>query len=250
MKKLLTIIFLIMLIISFFQITSMYALYKEALESDYSTLLGVWKIKVNETDVVTADGQTSTFTISDDNIGYVGSTHVLQNKIAPGEQAYIDIEIDPADTDVSIVYKIDMAETAELYVENISDSNFDFDFGIYPTYCAEGTPVASATIELVNIVNYFQKAGETTEVTNEEFYKDGNIYTGIIPVSRIREGYKNYIRLYFEWVNVKVNDAENNAVETNNAIDTSIGEIENAKVKLPISINLKQYTGEVISNDS
>ena len=231
MKKLLTIICLIMLIISFFQITSMYALYKEELESDYSTLLGVWKIKVNESDVVTADGQTSTFTISDDNIGYVGSTHVLENKIAPGEQAYIDIEIDPADTDVSIVYKIDMAETAELYVENISDSNFDF--GIYPTYCAEGTPVASATIELVRIDNYFQQdAGEP--VTNEEFHKFGNTYTGVIPVSRIREGYKNYIRLYFEWVNVKVNDAENNAVETNNEIDTSIGEIENAKVTLPI----------------
>ena len=245
MKKLLTIIFLIMLIISFFQITSMYALYKEELESDYSTLLGVWKIKVNETDVVTADGQTSTFTISDDNIGYVGSTHVLENKIAPGEQAYIDIEIDPADTDVSIVYKIDMAETADIYVENISY----FDFGIYPTYCDEGTPVASATIELVRIENYFQKEvaeGETAEpITNEEVHQNGNLYTGVIPVSRIREGYKNYIRLYFEWINVKAND-----VETNNETDTSIGEIENAKVTLPISINLKQYTGEVISNDS
>ena len=243
MKKLLTIIFLIMLIISFFQITSMYALYKEELESDYSTLLGVWKIKVNESDVVTADGQTSTFTISDDNIGYVGSTHVLENKIAPGEQAYIDIEIDPADTDVSIVYKIDMAEAAELYVENISSS---FDFGIYPTYCADGTPVANATIELVRIDNYFQKAGDATKVTNEEFHKFGNTYTGVIPVSRIREGYKNYIRLYFEWVNVKANDE----TETNNETDTSIGIIENAKVTLPMSINLKQYTGEVISNDS
>lgn len=242
MKKLLTILVLIMLIISFFQITSMYALYKEELQSDYSTLLGVWSIKVNETDVVTADGQTSTFTISDDNIGYVDSTHTLQNKIAPGEEAYFDIEIDPTNTDVSIIYQIDMAETADIYVENISSS---FDFGIYPTYCAEGTPVANATIELVRIENYFQKEGVATEVTNEQVHKNGNSYTGVIPMSVIKEGYKNYIRLYFKWVNVEVND-----VETNNETDTSIGEIENAKITLPLSINLKQYTGEVISNGS
>ena len=41
MKKLLTILLLIMLIISFFQIANMYALYKEQLQGDYKNLLGV-----------------------------------------------------------------------------------------------------------------------------------------------------------------------------------------------------------------
>ena len=59
MKKLLTILVLIMLIISFFQITSMYALYREQLQDEYSTLLGLWTIKVNESDV-TAGGQPAT----------------------------------------------------------------------------------------------------------------------------------------------------------------------------------------------
>ena len=38
MKKLLTILLLIMLIISFFQIANMYALYKEELQGEYTNL--------------------------------------------------------------------------------------------------------------------------------------------------------------------------------------------------------------------
>ena len=47
MKKLLTILLLIMLIISLLQIANMYALYKQENQGDYSNLLGVWSIKVN-----------------------------------------------------------------------------------------------------------------------------------------------------------------------------------------------------------
>ena len=68
MKKLLTILLLIMLIISLFKISSMYALYKEKIQGEYSTLLGAWTIKVNETDI-TSSGQVETFTISECQLG-------------------------------------------------------------------------------------------------------------------------------------------------------------------------------------
>ena len=219
MKKLLTILLLIMLIISFFQITSMYALYKEQLQSEYSTLLGVWSIKVNETDI-SSGGQNLVFNISDSQLQYVASDYVQSGKIAPGSQAYVDIVIDPTNTDVSIVYKIDVGQVA------VGSNN-----------------TSNANIKLISASNYFKiNAEDAAEapVTNETDYTEGNSYTSVIPVSKITQGYKNYVRLYFEWVNT----------EANNAKDSALAESEDATITLPIQINLKQYTGEGIGNGS
>ena len=63
-------------------------------------------------------------------------------------------------------------------------------------------------------------------------------HQAIIPIAKINEKYLNYIRIYFEWENV----------EANNATDSELGQTENAKISIPLEINFKQYTGEVISN--
>jgi len=228
MKKLLTILVLIMLIISFFQITSMYALYKERIQGEYSTLLGVWAIKVNGSDI-SSGGQDLTFTISDDQLQYVNSQYIEAGKIAPNGQAYFDIVIDPStiytdaeDTehtvynDVSIIYKID--------VNSITDET------------------APATIELISVENYFGQGtdGQTNKTTNNDVYKDGNSYTSIIPVNLITQGYKNYVRLYFKWINV----------EDNNTTDSALAENVGATLGIPLQINLKQYTGEGLGDGS
>jgi len=111
MKKLLTILLLIMLIISVFQITNMYALYKEKIQGDYSTLLGLWTIKINETDI-TSSGQVETFNIADGQLQYLESEYIEAGKIAPDGQAYFDFVIDPSNTDVSIVYQVDLGTVA------------------------------------------------------------------------------------------------------------------------------------------
>jgi len=230
MKKLLTILVLIMLIISFFQITNMYALYKEQLQSDYSTLLGVWSIKVNETDITTS-GQTEVFNITDDQLEYIESEYIQAGKIAPDGQAYFDMVIDPANTDVSIVYQIDLGTVA-------TGSNAVTD----PDTGAITTPASNANIELVSAENYFGQGtdGQTNKTTNEIEFTDGNSYTSVIPVEMITQGYKNYIRVYFKWVNT----------ESLNETDATLGEIEGSKISVPLQINLKQYTGEVIGNGS
>ena len=244
MKKLLTILVLIMLIISFFQITSMYALYKEQLQGEYNTLLGAWEIKVNGTDVTTS-GQVETFTISEDSqLEYLSSEYIQAGKIAPNGQAYFDIVIDPSNTDVSIVYEIDIDTKA------ISSTNTDVEL--------------VDAIEFVSGENYFERQsedGETEQATNDISYKDGNTYTSVIPIDKITQGYKNYIRLYFRWKNVTetvsetvVEDGEEKVVETqvevNNEEDTILGTTEGSKLTIPLQINLKQYTGEVIGNGS
>lgn len=209
MKKLLTIFVLIMLIISFFQITRMYALYKEKLESEYTTLLGAWEIKVNEKPL-TAEGQVATFTIAEDQLGYVASEYIQAGKTAPGGEVYFDFVIDPSNTDVSVMYQIDVGPST-------------------------GVP---ATFQVTKAENYFKKDGETDKITNDTSNKSENSYISVIPVTRINAGYKNYVRLYFKWVNV----------EANNQTDSTLAETENAKLAIPLKITLKQYTGEVIGN--
>lgn len=213
MKKLLRILVLIMLIITLFQIANMYALYKDQLEGEYTSLLGVWSIKVNETDVSSGE-ENLTFNMTEDNLTYVNSDHVKSQKLAPGAQAYFEIIIDPTNTDVSVLY------TLHIKLEDVTE----------------------AKLKLVNIENYFQKPGETEQLTNDEVYTDSEIneHEAIIPLARINDQYLNHIRLYFEWENV----------EENNASDSALGQTENAKINIPLEMNLKQYTGEVIGNET
>ena len=211
MKKLLTILVLIMLIISFFQIANMYALYKEQLQGDYSNLLGVWAIKVNGVDI-SSGGQKLTFTMTEDNLQYMESANVIDNKMAPGRQACFEITIDPTNTDVSILYTL-----------NIKLSE-----------------IAEAKMSLVKVENYFQKQDSTEQVTNETVYTGEESHKAVIPIGKINEQYMNHVKLYFEWTNV----------EANNESDTLIGTTESAKISVPLEINLKQYTGETIGDET
>ena len=180
MKKLLTVLVLIMLIISLFQIANMYALYKDQLKGDYTSLLGVWKIKVNGVDISTGEDNAK-FTMTEDNLTYVDSDRVKSQKIAPGSQAYFDIAIDPANTDVSILYTL----------------NIKFD------------DVTSAKMKLLKVENYFQKNSETEQITNTDVKTELDLHQhqAIIPIAKINEKYLNYIRIYFEWENVEANNA-------------------------------------------
>ena len=211
MKKLLTVLVLIMLIISLFQIANMYALYKNQLKGDYTSLLGVWKIKVNGVDISTGEDNAK-FTMTEDNLTYVDSDRVKSQKIAPGSQVYFDIAIDPTNTDVSILYTLNM--------------KFD--------------DVTSAKMKLLKVENYFKKDGETEQITNTDVKTELDLHQhqAIIPMAKINEKYINYLRVYFEWENV----------EANNETDSELGQTEDAKISIPLEINFKQYTGEVISN--
>lgn len=213
MKKLLRILVLIMLIITLFEIANMYALYKDQLEGEYTNLLGVWAIKVNETDISSGDDNL-TFNMTEDNLTYLDSEHVKSQKMAPGTQAYFEIIIDPTNTDVSVLYTLNIKLDA----------------------------VSTAKLKLVNVENYFQKAGETEQFTNDDVYTNNetNEHEAIIPLARINDKYLNYIRLYFEWENL----------EENNEEDSALGQTENAKITIPLEINLKQYTGEEIGNET
>ncbi len=211
MKKLLTILLLIMLIISLLQIANMYALYKQENQGDYSNLLGVWSIKVNGADISSGD-QNLTFNMTEDNLIYLDSARVKSQKMAPGTQAYFEIIIDPTNTDVSVIYQLDMQ------FEQLTTK-----------------------MKLVKVENWFQKSGNEEKIENTDISTNlaSNTYKAVIPISKINDKYLNHVKLYFEWIND----------ENNNAVDSEIGQTENAKISVPLKINLKQYTGEVIGNE-
>lgn len=207
MKRLLTILVLIMLIISFFQIANMYALYKEQLQSDYSSLLGIWAIKVNGIDISSGE-QNLTFSMTEDNLQYIDSENIKDGKLAPSRQACFEIIIDPTNTDVSILYNLNIGLNT----------------------------ITNVGINLVRIENYFQKDGETEVITNDNIVQTGDInQQAIIPISKINDGYLNHVKLYFEWTNN----------EENNEADSALGVTENAKLTIPLSINLKQYVPDM-----
>lgn len=186
------------------------ALTEEEIVNGTNTTTGLLRSYDAKNNIILPGEQTATFTIAEDQLGYVESEYIKNGKIAPGGQAYFDIVIDPAKTDVSIIYKIETTTNEKI----------------------------PAKFEITNAESYFKKDGETGQITNDTKYIGENSYTSVIPVTKINEGYKNYIRLYFKWVNV----------EANNETDSALAEIENAKLSVPLKITLKQYTGEVIGN--
>lgn len=203
MKKILIIFLLIMIIICFYQISSMYALYKTTLEGNLTTDLGVWSIKVNGTDISSGE-QNLSLELTDENFKIVADNNVVDDKIAPGTKMYADLVIDPSNTDVSIIYTINI--------------NTDFE----------------NNITLSKVENFFEKSDNVEQINNEQFTFEEGVLTGIIPLTKINEGYNNKIRIYFIWKNS----------EENNEKDSSIGSQENSQLLIPIEVNLKQYMGE------
>ena len=150
--------------------------------------------------------------MTEDNLQYMESANVIDNKMAPGRQACFEITIDPTNTDVSILYTL-----------NIKLSE-----------------IAEAKMSLVKVENYFQKQDSTEQVTNETVYTGEESHKAVIPIGKINEQYMNHVKLYFEWTNV----------EANNESDTLIGTTESAKISVQLEINLKQYTGETIGDET
>ena len=185
---------------------------KNSITNYYSNLLGVWSIKVNGVDI-SSGGEKQTFDMSEDNLTYLDSVTVKTGKFAPGTQACFEVVIDPTNTDVSILYTLDIKLSS----------------------------IKEAKLTLVKVENYFQKDGETDKITNEDVNTGVESHTAIIPIGKINESYKNHIKMYFEWINL----------EENNENDSIIGSTEDGgKITIPLEINLKQYTGEGITNET
>ena len=100
MKRWLIILFLILVVVTAYEISSSFALLESEREIVGNSDSGKWDILVNEQSI----NNTTTFSVN--NIHVSGDANVRANYFAPGTSGYFDIDIDPGDTEVSIYYEI------------------------------------------------------------------------------------------------------------------------------------------------
>ena len=205
MKKLLIIAFMIMLIITSFEIGHVYAYYKNQLMEDYIALLGVWSIKVNNN--IIEGPSLSQIELTNEYFHFVNSNLYIDNKVAPGREMYVDLLIDPSDTDVSVRY----------------DININLE--------------SNGSLEVQKVENFVQTKDSKEIISSTIIETGNNIFTGVLPFEKIEKGYVSKVRVYLVWKNYEIKNAE----------DTLKGETENSKLTLPIKIKFEQYMGEAIN---
>lgn len=178
MKRILTILSLLMLIITIMNINSTYSKYFTEVNGEYSKEVGKWKIKVNEQEIYSENGQTVEFTISP---ALEQKQNVKTGKIAPGIELYSDIEIDPSETDVVVRYDMKL--------------NYE-------------------QLQNMPIVLEIEKKDAGSELIKTGI----DTYTAIIPLENIKANEKEKIRLTFKWANDELqneSDAEKGKIYGN-----------------------------------
>ena len=106
MKKRLIIISLIILLVTSIVLMDTYALFETNASATKVLTTGKWIIEVNGDDI------TETQSITIDDFTYDNSVHTQDGYFAPGSDAYFDIEIDASESDVSVIYEIDIDDSA------------------------------------------------------------------------------------------------------------------------------------------
>ena len=144
------------------------------------------------------------------------SPHVKEPKVAPGMKGYFDLKIDPTGTDVSIKYTL-----------TIDDSKIAEMLGISADEAKD-----RINLKMTGIV----ENGVEIELPRDE---DGNIViTKIKTLEQIKSENESdrvdNLEVEVTW--------ENN--EDNNDIDSQIGSVANSTIKLPVKVDVIQWTGE------
>lgn len=217
-KKIRVLIVIAILIMLTLVVKSTYSKYTNLAVANVEENVGNWIIKINDKDVTTVDayGNFGVFEIDDFTWNWSESPHVKEPKVAPGMKGYFDLKIDPTGTDVSIKYTL-----------TIDDSKIAEMLGI-----AADEAKDRINLKMTGIV----ENGVEIELPRDE---DGNIViTKIKTLEQIKSENESdridNLEVEVTW--------ENN--EDNNDIDSQIGSVANSTIKLPVKVDVIQWTGE------
>ena len=167
-KILLISLSIILCITTIYLIRNTYGLFESNNVMIMDNNVAKWNVLINGTDIKSGEN----FNV--DSINIVEGDNVLNGKMAPGTQGHFDIEIDPQDTDTSILYSI----------------TFDFS-KINDNFIIE-------SIE---------------EITGGNLIKTGeNSYSKVITLDEINSNVTNIIRVYMKWNNVEENNEEDSKI--------------------------------------
>jgi hypothetical protein len=114
MKKRIWLIVLISFLITVLSISSTFALFETNAGAESELDIGKWKILVNDNDISLAE----TITLND--FTYSTSSHTQDGYFAPVRSASFDVEIDTSQSDVSVIYELNIDDSALEDHPNIS----------------------------------------------------------------------------------------------------------------------------------
>lgn len=220
-KKIRILILILILILLVLIIQSTYSKYTNKSLGTINENVGNWVIKINDKDITEPDenGQIGVFEIDDFTWDWDSAPNVLPPKVAPGMTGYFKLKIDPTGTDVSVKYTI-----------TIDDSKIEAMLnGIGVT----GDDLA----ERINLkITGIKENGVSIELPRDD---EGNIV-----ISKIKELEKiksDDEKDRIDELEIEVTWEDNQA---NNDIDSQIGSVPNNVIKLPIKVDVIQWTGE------
>lgn len=165
MKRIYTLLGILMLLFTFYQVATSYAKYIAEATAVVEKQAGAWTIKVNNTDISNSNSET-TFNV--DNLIFPESAFVAENKLAPGANGYFEIVIDSTGSSVAVRYDV------TLVVDNLN--------------IIDSIRFTKACI-LVD--------GEEVE---EGIIKTGeNTYSGVISLEDVTNEVQTTLRFYIGW---------------------------------------------------
>lgn len=267
MKKLLSILLIIMIIITFIQIINVYALYKDQISGGYSINLSDWEVVVNGTNITHVNGNTIEFEMTGANIGYddgfAAATGV--SAVAPDTDAFFELLIEPKSTDVAFKYEIKIGQVSKYKVYETATGNvipdadgneereiaFPFTFSVNELDATE-----IAKVDTFGTYTYTLPAGtidgsdfaENTSITRKNKVDTANnSMIGVVPLEAIEKGLEDKVKVFFRWtvedeeldpdVQAQYKEMYNHILEQNNAT-------QSVKLVIPIEFHAIQYVGE------
>ena len=195
-KKILIIVILFMILVVAYRLINTYALFYSEGQGVVKQANATWLIYVNDKNITLENS--NKFTV--DTFELDENSHVAEGKIAPSTSGKFYITIYPKNTSVSVKYSIQL----------------------------DNSKLINDKIKIVSI--------EEIENNNKLIKTDENTYTGIIPLSDIKSGKTNKIKITINWEND----------ENNNKTDTTIGTLRDYNISIPINFVATQYLGETI----
>lgn len=171
-KKVFTLLTIIMLCFTIYKIVSTYALLESKMQKNIKIDIGKWNIKVNSEDITSST--VKEFTMNSFKINQ--SPYTKENKIAPGMNGTFEIGIEPQDTQVSVRYDITIDESK----------------------------LNNQSIKLNKVIE--KNNNNTITKTGE------NVYTGVILLEKGSSDYLDIVEISFIWENIEENNIEDTEI--------------------------------------
>lgn len=138
---------------------------------------------------------------------YETSENVIDGKIAPGRTGYFDIVIDTTEASVAVIYDVSIDISGLEINESLNISK--------------------------HTVLKDENEDDTAIIRTAE-----NTYTGIVSIDDVKNKKTNTVRIYVEW--------QNDETGLNDEKDTSLGNIKDTQISIPVTVKVSQYLGEKI----